>query len=182
MTAAMKEACLSVLYKGRGKNPEIMQSYRPVAILPVEYRIMTRAIKQKLTRVVEQIVSPSQVGYLEDGRQPHDNTLLLAEMSRLLEEPGKGGAALQVDNSAAFDRVRWDFMHRLLQEMGFPEEFREIVQTMYKGVNFTVKMNGITGEKQDQTQGVRQGCGVSPLLFLLVQEALLIHIRSSVQR
>ena len=42
-------------------------------------------------------------------------------------------------------------MHRLLQEMGFPEEFREIVQTMYKGVNFTVKMNGITGEKQNQT-------------------------------
>ena len=84
-----------------------------------------------------------------------------------------------MDNSAAFDRVRWDFMHRLLQEMGFPEEFRETVRTMYRGVNFTVKMNGITGEKQDQTQGVRQGCGVSPLLFLLVQEALLIHIRSS---
>jgi hypothetical protein len=62
MTTAMKEACLSVLYKGREKNPEIMKSYRPVAILPVEYRIMTRAIKQKLTRVVEQIVSPSQVG------------------------------------------------------------------------------------------------------------------------
>ena len=51
MTNAMKEACLSVLYKGRRKNPEIMKSYRPVAILPVEYRIMTRAIKQKLTRV-----------------------------------------------------------------------------------------------------------------------------------
>ena len=31
-----------------------------------------------------------------------------------------GWACIQVDNSAAFDRVRWDFMQEMLEAFGFP--------------------------------------------------------------
>ena len=44
MTEAMKEACITVLYKGRGKDPTMLKSYRPISITPASYRILTKAI------------------------------------------------------------------------------------------------------------------------------------------
>ena len=58
---------------------------------------------------------------------------------------GRGGACIQVDNSAAFDRVRWDFMAEMLKAMGFPAEFRAFVQTIYTDVRYRVKVNGHVG-------------------------------------
>ena len=178
MTEAMKMAAVSVLYKGKGRNSEDMKSYRPISITPSEYRILTRAIQQKLEPAVRAVIGKTQVGYLSDGRQARDNTILLAETAQAIEEEeGKGGIAVQVDNSAAFDRVKWEFMHAILEDFGFPQDFRELVRTMYSDIGFQVKVNGQTGQPQPQTNGVRQGCCASPLLFILVQEVLLIAIR-----
>ena len=44
MTAAMKEAVITVLHKGKGKDEEEVTSYRPVSITHAHYRIMTKAI------------------------------------------------------------------------------------------------------------------------------------------
>jgi hypothetical protein len=168
---------ISVLYKGKGKDKEAAKSYHPISITPAEYRIITRAIQQMLEPAVRTVIGKTQVGYLSDGRQARDNTVLLGETARALEGDGKGGIAVQVDNSAAFDRVKWEFMHAVLEDFGFPPEFRQLVRTMYTDVAFKVKVNGQIGPKQGQSNGVRQGCGASPLLFILVQEALLIAIR-----
>ena len=98
-----------------------------------------------------------------------------------MEGKGRGGAAVQVDNTAAFDRVRWDFMHDILEAMGFPAEFRDFMYIIYTDLQFSISVNGRTGAPQKATNGVRQGCPVSPLMFILVQEALLIAIRGDPQ-
>lgn len=84
---------------------------------------------------------------------------------------------MQVDNSAAFDRVRWDFMDTMLEAFGFPREFRDIMKTLYKDIRFQVKVNGAISEEGEITNSCRQGCGVAPLAFVVCQEALLIMIR-----
>ena len=56
------------------------------------------------------VLGTTQVAYIPDGRQIKDNTILMAEAARRLHCAGRGGACIQVDNSAAFDRVRWDFI------------------------------------------------------------------------
>eukprot|EP00966_Prymnesium_polylepis_P159421 3684436-Prymnesium_polylepis.1 len=48
---------------------------------------------------------------------------------------------------------------------------------IYRDLTLRVKVNGNVGASVRVTNGVRQGCGASPLVFLLVQEALLISIR-----
>ena len=90
---------------------------------------------------------------------------------------GQSGIALMLDNSAAFDRVRHDFMHEILEVMGFPAGFRDLMCTVYKDLRYRVKLNGSVGEQARAKNGVRQGCPASALAFLLVQEALLIGIR-----
>ena len=113
------------------------------------------------------LVGKTQLAYLTDGRRIWDNTLLLAEIARKLEGRRQGGVAIQVDNMAAFDRVRWDFMHEILDAMGFPSEFREFVRIVYKDLQFSNNVNGRTGGAQKASNGVRQGCPASPLMFIL---------------
>ena len=84
---------------------------------------------------------------------------------------------MQLDNAAAFDRVRWDFIGELMEAFGFPQDIRELIKGMYTGIGFRTKVNGKVGERHAASNGVRQGCGASPLLYILVQEALLISLR-----
>ena len=177
LTEAMKTAIITVLHKGKGKDPELMKSYRPVSITPSEYRILTRAIQQKLQGACAGLIGRGQVGYLGKDRQTRDNTLLFTTMLHTLEKERAGGVIVQLDNAAAFDRVRWDFMGELMEAFGFPQDIRELIKGMYTGIGFRTKVNGKVGERHAASNGVRQGCGASPLLYILVQEALLISLR-----
>ena len=152
-------------------------SYRPVSITHAHYRIMTCAIGIKLQGAVAAVIGESQVAYMSDGRQMRDTTLSMVEAVRRAEQKGKGGVAVQVDASSAFDLVRWDFIHIVREEMGFPEEFRSLMKTMYSDLTFQVKVNGEVGEVVQAKNGVRQGCGASPLIFILCQEAMLAMVR-----
>ena len=100
-------------------------------------------------------------------------------MAKILDTEGQGGVAVQVDNSSAFDIVQWDFTHKLLEAYGFPPCFRNLMKGIYTDLTIRIKINGIEGEPLNVSNGVRQGCGASPLMFLLVQEALLSGIRES---
>ena len=177
MTESMKVAIITVLFKGKGKDEQDVGSYRPISVTPTEYRIMTKAIQRQLHKVVRQIIGTTQVGCLGGDRQVYDNTMLLVEgLHRMNSETG-GGVVVQVDNSSAFDLVRWDYAHLVLEEMGFPLEFREMIKVLYHDIRFRLKVNGGLGPECGVSNGVRQGCGVSPLIFVLVQETLLMSIR-----
>ena len=116
------------------------------------------------------------MAYLGDGRQMRDSTILMTELANLLDRKG-GGVALQIDNKAAFDVVRWEFIHDILEAYGLPPEVRQLMKTIYHDLSIRLKVNGQIGGKVKVTNGVRQGCGISPLIFIIVQEALLISIR-----
>lgn len=101
-----------------------------------------------------------------------DNTLSMTEVVRRVEqEEGGKGICVQIDNSSAFDLVRWDFIHEMLKGFGFPAQFRGLMETTYKDLKFKVKVNGRLGESTPANNGVRQGCGTSPLIFICCQEA-----------
>ena len=89
----------------------------------MEYRVMMKAVQLKLQGAVEAVLGRTQMAHMWDGRYAHDNTILLAEAARKLEAAGQSGVALMLDNSAAFDRVRHDFMHEIFEAMGFPAGF-----------------------------------------------------------
>jgi ribonuclease HI/GNAT superfamily N-acetyltransferase len=178
MTEAMREAIISVLYKGRGKEKTRMKSYRPISVTMAEYRIMTKAIQLKLQGVVRSVIGETQMAYVGGERYCHDNVILLAELTRRMHQPGNGGVAVQVDNSAAFDRVRHDFLKDVLKAYGFPEPFMGVVDMLYESLTFRVRVKGVDGCSTGIQNSVRQGCGVAPLLFILVQEALLIALRA----
>lgn len=72
----------------------------------------------------------------------------------------------------AFDRVNHSFMFAVLEKMGFGSRFIGWLKIMYKGVGSRVMVNGHMSAVVAQRTGVRQGCPLSPLLFVAYMEPL----------
>lgn len=91
---------------------------------------------------------------------------------------GQPGLALSLDQAKAFDRMEWSFLHSVLLYMSFGPSFCNWVQLFYHGASSLVSVNAFISDFFLLTQGVRQGCPISPLLYVLVVEVLACNVRA----
>ena len=80
-----------------------------------------------------------------------------------------------LDMEKAFDRCSWDYLEDALRAIGFDDDFVNYVSLFYSHDNPPTRqlsMNGKLGPKFPLHSGVAQGCPLSPVLFLVITEAL----------
>ena len=83
---------------------------------------------------------------------------------------------LSLDQGKAFGRVVWSFMRKTLQAMGFSDAFVNWVNLFYYNVCSFINVNAYRSQPFSWSCGVRQGCPLSPLLYVLVSEVLAVNI------
>jgi len=83
-----------------------------------------------------------------------------------------------LDNAKAYDRVQWPFLLKVLEAFQFPPFFCSLIVTMFTDISSSLKVNGHIGAPFPVRNGVRQGCCVASLLYLLVHECFLKMIRN----
>ena len=94
----------------------------------------------------------------------------------------KGKAAfIFLDQEKAFDRMSHQFIFKTLRTFGFGENFIKWVKIVYTNTKSAVKVNGFLTSEFSIERGVRQGCPLSALLYVLCAEVLAIEIRSNKQ-
>ena len=79
---------------------------------------------------------------------------------------------LKIDLSKAYDRVSWIYLWVILTKMGFEVPFITWVMSSLTIVSFSVLINGVASSFFRSGRGLRQGCPLAPLLFLVVAEGL----------
>ena len=113
------------------------------------------------------------------GRFIGENVAYLRDVVDYTTKFNVPAAILSLDQEKAFDRVDWDFMLATLGKMGFGPSFVNWVSLPYTNVQSTVKVNGYLSPFFFLSRGVRQGCPLSPLLYVLVAEVFAINIRAN---
>lgn len=83
-----------------------------------------------------------------------------------------------LDFQKAFDSVRWSFLLNTLKTFNFGDKLLRWIKLLYCNISSCVTNNGHASSFFSVERGVRQGCPVSPLLFLLVVEVLTCKVRS----
>jgi len=89
---------------------------------------------------------------------------------------------LKVDSPKAFDRASLLYIRMLLTHLGFPYMFIKWIMSYISDVPYSVLLNGTPTPFFIVERGLRQGCPLSPLLFLLIMEGLSRLIRAEHRR
>lgn len=81
-----------------------------------------------------------------------------------------------------FDSVAWSFLLEVLQHIGFPRRWTNWISILLSTASTKVLVNGKAGRRIIHGRGLRQGDPISPMLFVIVMEALNSLIREADRR
>ena len=81
-----------------------------------------------------------------------------------------------LDLEKAFDRVLHRKLGEALLRMGIPHKIKQVIQAMYHHPTFCVDMDGQRSEWYKQETGIRQGCPLSPYLFIILMTVMFFDI------
>ena len=73
--------------------------------------------------------------------------------------------------------MEWDFLFKVLHKFNFGPNFINMIKTCYTNIESCVKVNGYTSIYFNLSRGIRQGCPISTLLYILVAETLAEAVR-----
>lgn len=83
-----------------------------------------------------------------------------------------------IDFEKAYDRIKWNFVLRMLESLGLPPFFRKMVQTLLRDALACVEINGRKSDIFTLSRSIRQGCPLAPALFVIVADALHYLLRN----
>lgn len=111
-----------------------------------------------------------------------ERVVILHEVVHSLSRDKKNGMILKIDFEKAYNRVRWDFLEKVLQGRNFPAKWISWVMQTVKGGQVCVNVNGTRGPYFMTLRGLRQGDPLFPLLFNLVADVLSVMLDKAVER
>ena len=177
LSSSQRSGLITLLFKRGDRLAMEMKNWRPITLLCVDYKIASKAIANRLLTVLPSLINPNQTCGIK-GRNPYVNNRMLQDIVSDLNSRGLGGAVLSLDQEKAFDRVDWAYLLRVLEHMNFGVSFRNWVSLFYNSISSSVLINGEQSEPFYVARGVRQGCPLSPLLYVIMVETLANVIRS----
>ncbi|KAH9109185.1 hypothetical protein LEN26_014054 [Aphanomyces euteiches] len=129
-----RKSSITLLYKkGERADPG---NYRPIALMPVEVKILARVLARRLSSVAHILVHPTQSGFIK-GRSMNDHIHLIQALQHRATRTNEEWYATFLDFAKAYDMVRWSFLFEVLERMNIGPEFRDWVQLLYKKPKYT---------------------------------------------
>ena len=163
----------------KSKDLRFLKSWRPVSLLSTDYKILAKVLAMRLQKVISVLVDPDQVGYIKD-RYIGENIRTIEDLMHYTSLRKVPGILALVDFEKAFDTIEWSFLFETLAKFNFGQNFIKWIKLLYTNISSYVSNNGYISNFFTLSIGIRQGCPISALLFILVAEILAISIRTDI--
>jgi hypothetical protein len=174
LTPSFKTAVIKLIPK-KGNAADI-KKWRPISLLSCMYKIISRAVNNRLKSVVNRFTSRAQKGFT-NHRYIQEVLINVCEKISYCNNNNIEGALLSIDQSRAFDTISHKYMGEVYKFFGFGENFIKIMDTIGTGRTASIifEDSSISAEFNLET-GRPQGDGPSPLQYNMGQEIVLIKI------
>lgn len=181
LPGTFNDALISLIPK-KDRDISDPANYRPVSLLGVDCKILTKVLASRLDKILPDIINCDQVGFIKN-RCSGDNMRRLIHLIHKSKSSLDPVAAFSLDAEKAFDWVEWGFLMPALLRFGMGPGFCRWVKTIYSSPRAAVLTNGLVSDFFHLSRGTRQGCSLSPLLFMIFLEplALAIHANTDIR-
>ena len=177
LSISQRRGLITLLPK-KNKPRQYLKNWRPITLLNCDYKIAAKSIATRLKKVLPYLINNDQTGFLK-GRFIGENIRLINSVIDYAEKQNIPGLLLFVDFEKAFDTLEWTFIEKTLSFYNFGASIKSWIKLFYSGITSCIQSNGWSSDFFQLGRGVRQGCPLSPYLFILCVEILANAIRNN---
>lgn len=168
--------CILVPIPKPGKDFTCGDNYRPIALASTLSKVLEWCILLKFE-------SCFQTSDLQFGFKPGLSTtlctgVLKSVVSRYLQR-GSSVFACFLDASKAFDLVKHSILFKKLIHRGLPDLVVRLLSRWYSSQELCVRWSNVYSDKFGVSNGVRQGGVLSPVLFSIYLDSLLLSLKNT---
>ena len=176
----LKQGLIVPVYKGGGKDPLRVDSYRGVTLTSMVAKVLEFLFLERLQLVFMETGLPhvNQSAY----RKAVSCADAIFATQEIIARYLRGGSRVYMrlyDLQKAFDSVEYPVLLQKLYDVGVNGKMWRLLKNWYEGGSCRVKVDGMVSGRFVVERGVKQGSVLSPSLFLLVMDPLLRQLQAS---
>eukprot|EP00253_Pinus_taeda_P013002 PITA_13002 len=160
-------------------DAETFSDYRPISLCNISFKIISKIIAERIKGILAIHLTSDQHAFLK-GRNIMDAVASTQECIHSIFTNDLDGAILKIDLQKAYDYVDWGFIRCLLAHIGIRPDMIMWIMACIENVNYAININGIPTSFFTAERGLRQGCPLAPIIFILVMNSLSLHINNAV--
>lgn len=176
MAPSMGEAIVKLIHKKNQKS--LLKNWRPISLLNTDYKILSKILANRITPILNETITSNQKCGLP-GRRIEE---VLYNIQATLETSKTKNSSMCImitDFEKAFDRVNHSFIYKILKKLGFGPIMIQWLQIVYANITSKIEINGACTQPILIRRGIRQGCPLSMLYFILTADLLTRHVESN---
>jgi Reverse transcriptase (RNA-dependent DNA polymerase) len=160
----LKDVIISFLHKKGDKFD--CTNYRTLSLISHMGKVLERMILNRLNTVAEENawLPESQNGFRNE-RGTLDSLLCSRMISTYCRQKGLPCYIAFVDLTKAYDKVDRDILWMVLERLGVPRNFVQLIRAVHVGAQARVKDSGSFSNTFELIVGLKQGSVISPILF-----------------
>ena len=176
--SSYKTSCYKIFRK-KGRNERYIKDWRPICLLNIDTKILSKAFAAKLKPILPSIISSNQTAYVE--------RMCISEIGRLISDImkicGKENITVYLvtmDLEKAFDFLDHAFFLCALKKFGFGDSFINWIKILLNDHQSCVINGGFATQYFTLKRGARQGDPISAYLFIMALEVPFALIKNKV--
>ena len=154
------------------KGGGLIADTRGISVTNADNRLQAGVVAKLITPAVQYLSQKSQKGFVP-GRQGTDHVHALTQNFFSKLDRKQQLHVMLIDMRRAFDSVAHTFIHACLKHVNFCEWFCKLVTSLLYQVLVIPVLAVLTRHRVSIKRGVKQGCPLSPLLFIICIDFLL---------
>ena len=160
------------------KDSRYIKNLRPITLLNADYKIIEKAVANKMLPALQHIISKDQRGFMKE-RRISVNIRKLLDIMYMTEIDDLEAVVLSLDFVKCFDKCSFTILHGSLEFFGFGDIVKEWTKILYTDFSVKIQNNGHFSESIDIKKGVHQGGCASAIYFLVIAEILALSLKDN---
>eukprot|EP00253_Pinus_taeda_P027284 PITA_27284 len=161
------------------RDADTFHDFRPISLCNISFKIISKIIAKRIKGTLATHLSKDQHSFLK-GRNILDAVANTQECMYTMFSKDIDAAILKIDLQKAYDCIDWGYIRCLLAKIGLRLEMINWIMECIENVNHAININGIPSPYFLAERGLRQGCPLAPIIFILAMNTLSLHINKAV--